>query len=109
MRAISKLGTTRAGERTRVWIEGKRLAAVGFTQGTLFRKVWADGELPLIAIDAVAADKWPRSERGTVSGKHGSPIIDVTGARVAATFSGTHVVVTFRPGLIVILDGDANA
>jgi len=33
---VSKLGKTRAGERSRIWLEGKRLAAHGFAKGAPF-------------------------------------------------------------------------
>lgn len=104
----TKLGTTsKAGERTRIWLEGKRLTAHGFTPGTKFARYWGKGELTLIAFDADAGEAeyntLPRDERGTVSGKGEKPIIDIVGARVRETFGkGESVNVTYRPNKITI-------
>lgn len=99
----SKLGTTRAGERTRVWIEGARLTAHGFVPGVLFLKTWEAGRL-VLTIAANDGTHAP-SALGTVAGKGAKPIIDITGARVAEWFAiegRTHVTVTYRPGRITI-------
>lgn len=99
----SKLGTTRAGERSRIWIEGNRLIAHGFFCTAQVQRIWSDDSLVLKLIDDVAFAALPVAERGTVSGKDGKPIIDITGARVTETFgSGTHVAVTYRQGRITI-------
>lgn len=101
---VSKLGTTRAGERTRIWLEGKRLSAHGFEPGVRFIKQWDDDRLVLVTLaDADEAAAYPKVSLGTVSGKGDKPIIDITGALVAQTFgSGTHVTVTYRAGRISI-------
>lgn len=96
---MTKLGRTRAGERSRIWIEGKRLADHKFTVGTRFLKVWGDNRLVLTADPPKGA---PRSAVGTVSGKGDKPIIDIAGARVMSTFTGTQVQVTYRNNLITI-------
>lgn len=97
----TKLGNTRAGERTRIWLEGARLTAHGFEPGTSFRKVWAEQALVLIA-ETYAGPK--TREYGTVSGKGAKPIIDITGSQVAEWFGDheTHVTVTYRAGRITI-------
>jgi hypothetical protein len=98
----TKLGTTRAGERTRIWIEGKRLVDHGFTVGKRFTRMWHKGALTIIVCSETVFAKHAVSERGTVSGKGEKPIIDITGAKVAATFTGTHVDVAYSKGTIVI-------
>lgn len=107
----TKLGTTRAGERSRVWIEGKRLTAHGFTCGSLFKRQWGEGQLVLSLVKSFTEfDALPVSERGTVSGKGEKPIIDITGVRVTETFSSkgqTHCAVSYRPGRITITATEA--
>ena len=99
----SKLSTTRAGERTRIWIEGTRLASHGFTCGLRFSRKWTPATLTLTLISQKQFDELPIAERGTVSGKGTKPIIDVTGAKVAETFGvGTHVAVNYAHGVITI-------
>jgi hypothetical protein len=99
----SKLSTTRAGDRTRIWIEGTRLASHGFTCGLRFARKWTPATLTLTLISQKEFDASPLAERGTVSGKGEKPIIDITGAKVAETFGiGTHVAVTYARGVITI-------
>jgi hypothetical protein len=98
----TKLGTTRAGERTRVWLEGDRLLVAGFTRGATVKRAWGDGRLVLTVITPAAAADLERHERGSVAGTNERPIIDITGARVASTFKGEQVAVTFSAGRIVI-------
>jgi hypothetical protein len=100
----TKLGKTRAGDRTRIWIEGKRLTVAGFNPGTFFLRQWSAAGLTLTACTAAEFEKAERADRGTVSGKGDKPIIDVTGAKVAETFSGTHVLATYEPGKITVAD-----
>ena len=102
MNFTSKLGTTRAGERTRIWIEGTRLIDAGFTVGKYFARDWRANSLVLTLISKAEFDKLSRDLRGTVSGKDAKPIIDVTGARVADTFAGSHVSVAYHHGRIII-------
>lgn len=100
----TKLGTTRAGERTRIWIEGTRLVAHGFKVGTRFQRSWTPDHAGLVL--TVCTEKQfedlGRADRGTVSGKDEKPIIDVTGVKVSETFSGSHVAVTYLPRTIII-------
>lgn len=104
---ISKLGKTRAGERSRIWLEGKRLLAYGFTKGTPF---------------AITTDAWQSEPRrwyvrvgppnpicapiktGTVAGTAERPIIDTVGALVLQWFGtkGPTVRCEFHKGLIII-------
>jgi hypothetical protein len=100
---ISKLSNTKAGPRTRLWLEGARVANAGFKVGLLVRRDWKEsGSLVLTIIDAAAHDELPRSEKGRVSGKGEKPILDITGAAVAAFFTGDKVAVTYKPGKITI-------
>ena len=98
----TKLGTTRAGERTRIWIEGARLTAHSFKVGGKFQKVWADGKLTLTAVTEKEFEELEHGARGKISGKGEKPIIDITGAKVSETFKGTHVAVAYREGRITI-------
>ena len=101
----TKLGTTRAGPRTRIWIEGQRLLDAGFVPGMCFTKTWNDvtGKLTLACITAAYAAQLPRAVVGRVSSKGTKPIIDITGAKVAEFFGqGETVNVLYRPNTIII-------
>jgi hypothetical protein len=99
----SKLSKTKAGERTRIWLEGARVANAGFKVGLLVRRQWKEnGSLVLTIIDAKEHDELPRSEKGRVSGKGEKPILDITGATVAAFFTGDRVAVKYQTGKITI-------
>jgi hypothetical protein len=103
----TKLGTTRAGVRTRIWIEGARLVAAGFNVGCYFTKEW-DAKARTLRLVILHCDGTAEKLRelgvpvAKVSGKGTKPIIDITGALVAATFEGTHVCVDYTPNLILI-------
>ncbi len=96
----TKLGTTKGAERSRIWIEGKRLSMHGFEVGTRFLKTWSEGSLTLTLL--TSHDSIPLSVIGTVSGKGEKPIIDIVGAKVRSTFTGTHVLVTYNDRHILI-------
>jgi hypothetical protein len=102
----TKLGkTSKAGERTRIWIEGARLIKAGFEPGTLYRRNWdADaGRLTLRVIDQTHFDELARDEKGTVSGKGAKPIIDIVGSRVRDMFGeGDTVTVEYHRHVIHI-------
>lgn len=95
---ISKLGKTKAGERSRIWLQGTRLIKAGFTAGHSFGATWSKGKLTLTRITKDA------DEKRTISGKPGSPIIDIVGKNVTLCFGavGSHVEVEFQKGSIVI-------
>ena len=95
-----KLGTSRAGERTRIWLEGRLLTEHGFEAGQKFLRAWRGAALILTACDAAAFDAAAHGERGTVSGRREKPIIDLISAQFPETFSGTHIAVTFAAGRI---------
>jgi len=97
-----KLGTSRAGARTRVWLEGKRLASHGFTHGEYIKRTWDAGKLVLTTIAPATFATLDRANRGIVAGTPDRPIIDITGEQVAATFTGDTVKVTYRQHRITI-------
>jgi hypothetical protein len=100
--SIHKLGTSRAGARTRLWLEGKRLAANGFFCTAQCQRVWSEGRLVLRVVDDEAFAALPRDQRTTVAGTDDRPIIDITGLKVSETFSGDTVNVTWHHSRIVI-------
>ena len=97
----SKLGAARGIARSRIWIEGKRLTAVGFTVGSHFNAV-LDISDPVIPVMTLHLDN--RSGERKVSGKGDKPIIDITGAWVRDHFGSffSTVDVTYEPGKITI-------
>lgn len=99
-----KLGTSRAGAGTRLWLEGKRLADHGFTHGSHFERVWLEGKLTLMTATAKHFDTLPREERGTVAGSAARPIIDITGQQVSQAFPSGLVTVTWSQGRAVIAE-----
>lgn len=102
----TKLGTTRAGPRTRIWLQGSRLAEHGFPVGSRFKKRWdiTAHKLVITPLDQGEYDYTPRDKRGTVSGSLERPVIDITGEIVASTFEDDYVFVTFHKNRIVIED-----
>lgn len=98
-----KLGATRAGPGTRIWLEGKRLITHGFHHGAFVAREWHEGKLRLSVVDAATFEALPRSERTTVAGSAARPIIDITGAQVAAAFPSGNVTATwFADGRCII-------
>lgn len=97
-----KVGTSRAGEGTRIWLEGARLIAVGFTHKTPVKRKWKEGKLILKTITAKEFEALGRAERTTVAGSKERPIIDITGAAVAETFPSGKVAVSWSEGRIEI-------
>lgn len=102
----TKLGTAKGVARSRIWIEGKRLAAAGFTVGRHFVKDWEyrKGVRPELTLTLLTDDDVVATTPYKVSGKGEKPIIDITGEMVAESFGKfcTHVTVDYRPGLITI-------
>lgn len=98
MKFTSKLGVARGHHRSRIWLQGARLTAAGFTPGTKFGVVWYADRAQLFV------NPQPEGyEMRVVSGKGDLPIIDMVGARVLQTFgNGTHVNVSFKAGQITI-------
>lgn len=100
----SKLGTTRAGPRSRIWLEGQRLIAAGFRPGAQYTAVWTERTLLLLLGDGPLPKRVEVAEVRTVSGKDAKPIIDIVGARVAETFGSRaeRVSVSYGVGIITI-------
>jgi hypothetical protein len=84
--------------RPRVWIEGKRLAAAGFTRGSRFNVVVKPTNQVLLKF--LIADDGSRK----VSGKGDRPIIDIVGTLLeqAGLKSGDDVVINYSPDVIEI-------
>ena len=93
MTFISKIGAARRMPGSRVWIEGTRLVAAGFTVGVRYNLTEADGQLIL----TVAADGQRK-----VSGKGDKPIIDITGDLIRRVFAGRLTVTVEYTDRIVI-------
>lgn len=91
----TKLGTARRVPRSRLWIEGARLAAAGFTQGARF-----DLSRTASGLCLTLSDLGGRK----VSGKSGHPIIDITGDIIRNTFAGDRVACSFKPASIIITE-----
>lgn len=99
---ISKLGKNKGVERSRIWIEGERLTAHGFSRGVFYVREWAEDEGALY-LSIPSDDDVLGSKPLKVAGKGDHPIIDTTGASVQAFFAGyTHVRVEFQQGIIRI-------
>jgi hypothetical protein len=109
MKNVHKLGTSRAGEYTRVWLEGSRLIAAGFTHYKLFSREIQPNKIVLRIVTAKEWAELPRAAKGTVAGSPSRPIIDITGASVAETFAPfTTVEVNYLANKIVIEGGLPN-
>lgn len=97
-----RLGKSRAGNGTRVWLEGLRLVHHGFTHATQVERKWTEGKLVLRVVDAAAFANLERANRTTVAGSIARPIIDITGEAVAKAFPSGNVTVTWSAGRCVI-------
>ena len=104
----SKLSTTRAGKRSRIWLQGKRLIAAGFKPGSKYAAIWTAATLQLsLRVEALAKVNAGEAQVRKVSGKGETPIIDIVGEQVVETF-GKHcetVSVTYDDGLVTIRRG----
>ena len=107
---VTKLGAAKGVARSRIWIEGKRLAAAGFTVGKYFHKLWDETLFRpekrhmltlILATDDDVCTEMPYK----VSGKGEKPIIDITGRCVLEAFgeSYSHVQCTFTDAGITIV------
>lgn len=89
----TKLGTNKGVAKSRIWIEGARLIAAGFTVGQKYDRVIFACRI-VLTLNRNGAYK--------VCGKGDHPIIDITGAAVTQQFTGDYVTVTYSNGLISI-------
>jgi hypothetical protein len=96
------LGVSRAGNGSRLWLEGKRLANNGFSHGTLCARIWSHNCLILRPVDSATWETLERDSRTTIAGSVNRPIIDITGQDVARTFPSGHVAVTWSHNLITV-------
>ena len=103
MKFLSKLGTAKGNERSRIWIEGDRLTIANFHVGEYFVDEPGGKTLHLYRLtadDVIAPGVTPRK----ISGKGKKPIIDLTGKWIFEMFGKehTHVEVTYQPNHIMI-------
>lgn len=88
--------TVRANRgRPRIWLEGRRLTAAGFTPGRRYAQVYNTNTMTLTLAAGTAGDR-------KVSGKGDKPIIDLSGTGCGLFETGDAVLVTYRPGVILI-------
>tara|TARA_R100000808_G_scaffold24356_1_gene55938 strand:- start:16407 stop:16757 length:351 start_codon:yes stop_codon:yes gene_type:complete len=110
----TKLGKNKGLERSRIWIEGKRLTEAGFHRGEYYiaefggfyatpeEADYSDG-LVLSLIDDETVIDFGAIQPRKVSGKGDHPIIDITGKTVKEFFDGSeYVEVDYKKGVIVI-------
>ena len=94
-----KLGDHRRIPRSRVWLEGKRLSAHGFTAGRRYKRTATIGTIVLTADNDGSL---------AVSGYDHRPIIDMSGELIARAFFGhAKVTATYTENMIVITGGAA--
>ena len=101
---ISKLGKTRAGERSRVWLEGKRLTASGFVRGMPFSILRNNqsGDWVIVRKDSPIPDNHVVIKHGTIAGTDQRPIIDTVGSAVIDAFGSGNGTVTVQYGQLSI-------
>ena len=93
MEFSTKVGAAKRIPRSRIWIEGDRLASAGFVCGARYNVAWNDTGATLELCNTGA-----RKVAGTIY----RPVIDITGANVRAlecdrvTVIFTHSVITIR-------------
>jgi len=93
MTFVSKIGAARQVPGSRVWIEGNRLVAAGFTVGMRYNLTEADGQLIL----TLASDGQRK-----VSGKGEKPIVDITGDLIRRVFANRPTVTVEYTDRIVL-------
>lgn len=99
VQAFAKVGSNKG--RPRVWLDGKRLDAAGFTGGTRYFYRAAPGRL-LCSLEPLPDATGARKVTGRPGGK---PIMDITGSDIVTLLGDTYAVrvcVTFDPGKITI-------
>ena len=89
----TKVGAAKRIPRSRIWLEGERLASAGFNNGARYNVAWSSTGATL-TLCAVGARK--------VAGTEFRPVIDITGANVRAlecdrvTVGFNHSVITIK-------------
>ena len=95
MTFITKIGAARQIPGSRVWIEGTRLVAAGFTVGRYYSLAESDGQLILTLSPLTHGVR-------KVSGKGDKPIIDITGDLIRRVFAGrTTVTVEYTDRIVI--------
>ena len=93
----SKVGNNRG--RKRIWIEGKRLAKVGFNKGVNYSATLEDNLIRL-TLDKEGI----RKVSGKVDNERSKPIIDLCSSAITQFTKGVDKVkVTYNPGEILIV------
>jgi len=92
MQFTTKVGAAKRIPRSRIWIEGERLALAGFVSGLRYNVEWSSTGATLSLSDTGA-----RKVAGTIH----RPVIDITGAVVRA-LDCDRVTVTFDQSVIKI-------
>ena len=93
MTTSTKRGTARGIPLSRIWLEGAKLSAHGFTHATKFDIVATAGQL-IIKLDPAGSRR--------VAGTPVRPIIDITGDLIRTTFSQERVSVEYAHGIITL-------
>ena len=91
----TKVGTAKRIQRSRIWLEGGRLASAGFTCGARYNVTWHDTGATLELCNTGARK---------VAGTEFRPVIDITGAHVRA-LDCDRVTVSFHHSVISIKKG----
>lgn len=100
---VSKLGKTRAGERSRIWLEGKRLTAAGFAKGMPFSILRnQSGDWVIVRKDSPIPDNHVVIKHGTIAGTDQRPIIDTVGSAVIDAFGSGNGTVMVQYGQLFI-------
>ena len=91
----AKVGAAKRIPRSRIWIEGERLASAGFNNGARYQVQWSDTGATLeLCVNGA------RKVAGTIF----RPVIDITGERVRA-LDCDRVAVSFHHSVITIKKG----
>jgi hypothetical protein len=92
MMFTTKVGAAKRIPRSRIWLEGDRLASAGFTNGARYNAVWsATGATLTLCADGARK----------VAGTEFRPVIDITGTNVR-NLGCARVTVTFCNAVITI-------
>ena len=91
----TKVGAAKRVDRSRIWIEGDRLASAGFNNGARYNVAWSSTGATLTLCNTGA-----RKVAGTIY----RPVLDITGAHVRA-LECDRVTVFFHHSVISIKKG----
>ena len=95
MEFTTKIGAAKKIQRSRIWLEGERLASAGFTCGARYNVQWHDtGATLTLCVNGARK----------VAGTEFRAVIDITGANVRA-LDCDRVTVSFQHSVISIKKG----